>query len=104
MNVITLYKEGLRPAIMAKKSAFDIVACMYPCEANKITHTGARSDWCENNEVHGQWKFSCAMKPNETAHMLKAYKDVRAGNSSLLQARGRDRSGRPYSACGYWIQ
>jgi len=121
-NVITLYDEGLRPAIMAKKSAFDIVACMYPCdgtaderryqcpvsgcpcEANEITHTGARSDWCGNNEVHGQWKFSCAMKPNEMAHMLKAYKDVRAGNSSLLQARGRDRKGRPYSACGYWIQ
>jgi len=102
-GIIQLFKDGARPALIAKPHANEHVKCQYPCDGSTIDRydkchvTGCpcdasgKDDWCDH-ELHGEKSKPCAFKRDETAKMMKAFRDVKAGTSPLLKNQ----------ACGFY--
>jgi hypothetical protein len=100
---IQLFKDGSRPAVLAKPHANEHVKCQYPCDGDTLDrHYGCHvegcpcaasgtDDWCDH-ALHGKPSRPCAFKSDETAKMMKAFRDVQDGKSPLLKNK----------ACGYY--
>jgi len=102
-NLIQLYKNGGRPAILAMPRAHKHVKCQYPCDGDTDDRhyactvpgcpcdTGGQDDWCDH-AFSGTAHKPCAFKGDQTTKMMEAFKDVQTGKSTLLQNK----------ACGYY--
>jgi hypothetical protein len=114
-NLVQLYKDGTRVAIMAKKHANEHVKCQYPCDGDTDgrhynchvqgcpCHASGNGEWCTHS-LHGLGPHkACAFKSSETAKMMKAFKDVQKGSSPLLKGYVSPwNKGQEPSACGYY--
>jgi len=102
-NVVQLYKNGGRPAILAKPHAHKHVKCQFPCDGDSDGRhyacrvpgcpcdTSGQDDWCDHAFSGAEHK-PCAFKGDETSKMMQAFRDVQNGNSVLLKNK----------ACGYY--
>jgi len=98
-----LFKDGERPAIIAKPSAKRDVACMYPCDGDSLDrhyschvqgcpcHASGSGDWCDV-KLSGKLHKPCAFKNYESAKMMAAFRAVQEGKSPLLKNK----------ACGFY--
>jgi len=102
-GIIQLYKDGTRPAIIAKPHANEHVKCQFPCDGNTDgrhykcevqgcpCHGSGEDDWCDH-KLGGTKSKPCAFKGDETAKMMKEFRKVQEGTSPLLKNK----------ACGYY--
>jgi len=102
---IQLFKDGALPGIMGKPHANKHVKCQYPCdgdtEGRQAFHdchvkgcpcdAAGKDEWCDH-KLTGKPHKPCAFKPDETAKMMKAFRDVQDKKSPLLNNQ----------ACGYY--
>jgi len=101
-KVLTMFGYGLLFGMIAKPGVRESMAhCMYPCDGgtNGRSHNGCGcyswfqscagpdGDWCGPTALHQNGHgFPCALHPNETARLLKIYKDAKAGKGPMAAA------------------